>query len=229
MKRRILNEKKLSRIVNECIRKAINEISTDTVDSASDAAELKYQQFKIKYGERDPRTRHALLQRKRFKNRWEDEFDDGNVTKQARMLTNRDKRKSGERRYVPGAGWRNLPPDTDQGPHDVLRKEPGQTKVSYDQDPHDGDFLFLNGKVFILRGYMGQDDCSYHCAYDGINLELFGYMEIPDEEYENNLYYATPHQRQILLDRLEKEGLWWDDEDNYVKSGDKPINPVGVS
>lgn len=108
MKRTIrLNESELRHMIAESVKRILRETSTDTIDSATEKAKEKYEQYFNRYGENDPRTQQAYSQYVKFSNKWDSEYDKGNVARQARMLTNREKRKSGERTYVNGTGWRN--------------------------------------------------------------------------------------------------------------------------
>ena len=108
MKRRIkLSESQLHRIIKESVKRAINEISLDTIDSAGDAACEKYDKLGQQYGEADPRTKHALDQCYKFKDYYKDEYDSSNLAKRARMKDNQQRRLNGTRRYINGKGWRN--------------------------------------------------------------------------------------------------------------------------
>jgi hypothetical protein len=108
MKRTIrLNESELRHMIAESVKRILRETSTDTIDSATEKAKEKYEQYFNRYGENDPRTQQAYSQYVKFSNKWDSEYDKGNVARQARMLTNREKRQSGERTYVNGTGWRN--------------------------------------------------------------------------------------------------------------------------
>ena len=108
MKRTIrLNESELRHVIVESVKRILRETSTDTVDSAIEKAKEKYKQCLNKYGDNDPRTKQAYYQYSKFKNKWDSEYNKGNVSRRARMLTDREKRQSGERTYVSGKGWRN--------------------------------------------------------------------------------------------------------------------------
>ena len=234
MKRTIrLNASELRHMIAESVKKILKETSTDTADSAKEKAKEKYSQYFNRYGENDPRTQQAYSQYIKFKNKWDSEYNKGNIARKARMLTNREKRQSGERTFVSGRGWRNNNEHTNSSQdevlkngYDILNKQKHQTHV--DSSCSDGDFLYMNGKVFILRGYIDSSRCcSYHCMFDGSDFHLAGFIEISEEDYYENLYYATAQQRQLLLDKIKHEGLWWDKEDKYIKRGQTAIQPVG--
>lgn len=227
-----LNESELRHMIVESVKRILREISTDTVDSATEKAKEKYKQYLNRYGDKDPRTQQAYSQYIKFKNKWDSEYNKGNIARQARMLTNREKRQSGERNYVNGTGWRNNNERTNSSEdkdlkngYNVLNKQKGQRHV--DSSCDDGDFLYMNGKVFILRGYIDNCGCGYHCMFDGSDFHLFGFIEISEEDYYENLYYATEQQRKLLLYKIKHEGLWWDEEDKYIKRGQTAIQPVG--
>ena len=103
---RIKGESRINRAISESITKFINEISTDTRDEASKKAFRKYLDSSEKYGNADPRTKHAKDQYNTFSNSYGDEYVKGNTAKKARMDKNREDRESGKRTYVKGKGWR---------------------------------------------------------------------------------------------------------------------------
>ena len=103
-----LTETDLHRIVENAINTLMNESpSEDTIDSAADGARQKWLRTQSKYGLEDPRTKRAGEQLKNFQYKWADEYNHGNDAKKARMLDRREKRKTGQRTYIPGTGWRN--------------------------------------------------------------------------------------------------------------------------
>ena len=108
-----LTESRVNRIISETISNLINELSTDTIDSAKNKGWDKYEKAYRTYGERDPRTKHAESQYQKFKGKWDEDFANGNTARRARMLGNREKRQKGERTYVSGKGWRNKTDDDD--------------------------------------------------------------------------------------------------------------------
>ena len=108
-----LTESRVNRIISETISNLINELSTDTMDSAREKAGEKYEKAYRNYGGSDPRTQQAQSQHKKFKDSWDKEFIKGNTARQARMHGNREKRQKGERTYVSGKGWRNKSEDDD--------------------------------------------------------------------------------------------------------------------
>ena len=103
-----LTESDLHRIIKESVNKILNEISLDTVDSANDKAKKKYDEYKRKYGENDPRTQKVKKQQQEFSGKFSDEYVKGNLAKRARMLSNQSKRHNDERKYINGKGWRNV-------------------------------------------------------------------------------------------------------------------------
>lgn len=108
-----LTESRVNRIISETISNLINELSTDTIDSAKNKGCDKYEKAYRTYGECDPRTKKAESQYLKFKGKWDEDFANGNTTRKARMLSNREKRQKGERTYVNGKGWRNKTDDND--------------------------------------------------------------------------------------------------------------------
>lgn len=108
MKRRIrLTESDLHRIVKEAVRRTITEITDDTVNSAAFKSLDKWRNTSSKYGQNDPRTQRAKEQHDFFNKSWNDEYEQGNTAKKARMLQHRDDQYHGRRGYVNGQGWRN--------------------------------------------------------------------------------------------------------------------------
>ena len=99
-------ENKINRAITESIRRFINELSSDTRDEARKKAFRKYTDNSEKYGNTDPRTRHAKDQYNTFANSYELEYYRGNTAKKARMDKNKEDRESGKRTYVKGKGWR---------------------------------------------------------------------------------------------------------------------------
>lgn len=106
MKKKKITETYLRNLIRESIRKNLNEISTDTIDSAKDKARKKYNKYRAEYGENDPRTAKAVEQYGKFKANWDTEYSKGNLSRRARLSKNRDDRKSGKRTYQSGKGWR---------------------------------------------------------------------------------------------------------------------------
>lgn len=102
-----LTERTLRRIVKESVERIIKEVSTDTMDSATEKSKIKYKKAFDKYGKFDPRTIRSKEQHSAFKDAWDNEYSKGNNARKARMLTNREKRQNKERSYVDGKGWRN--------------------------------------------------------------------------------------------------------------------------
>ena len=102
-----LTETDLHRIIGECVKNVLNELSTDTIDSAREKAEGEYRQAKSRFGNNDPRVLKKGNQLKRFQQAWNDEYLNGNDNRKAKMLDNREKRQDGKRTYVSGKGWRN--------------------------------------------------------------------------------------------------------------------------
>lgn len=99
-------ENRIRKAVMESIMGLMNEISTDTMDSASDKASRKYLDTRAKYGENDPRARRAGEQSRKFANAWNDQYIHGNDARKARLDKNREDRKNGARTYQKGIGWR---------------------------------------------------------------------------------------------------------------------------
>ena len=102
-----LTESDLHKIVKESVNKILNEISLDTIGSADSQAQEKYNNYRRKYGENDPRTQKVKKQQQMFSGKVADEYVKGNLSKRARILSNQEKRMKGERTYVNGKGWRN--------------------------------------------------------------------------------------------------------------------------
>ena len=102
-----LTETDLHRIIGECVKNVLNELSTDTIDSAREKAEGEYRQAKSRFADNDPRVLKKGGQWKKFEKAWDDEYRNGNNNRKAKMLDNREKRKNGQRSYVSGKGWRN--------------------------------------------------------------------------------------------------------------------------
>ena len=125
-----LTESDLHKIVKESVNRVLNEISLDTIDSANSQAIEKYNNYKRKYGENDPRTQKVKKQQQMFSGKFSDEYAKGNLSKGARMLSNQEKRMKGERTYVNGKGWRNdvnegsLKEEVDLGQIDAMRDRP---------------------------------------------------------------------------------------------------------
>ncbi len=84
-----LNESELRHMIVESVKRILRETSTDTVDSATEKAKEKYKQYLNRYGDKDPRTQQAYSQYIKLKNKWDSEYNKGNIARQARMLTNR--------------------------------------------------------------------------------------------------------------------------------------------
>jgi len=103
---RIKGESRINRAITESIRRFINELSSDTRDEARKKAFRKYTDNSEKYGNADPRTKHAKDQYNTFANSYELEYYRGNTAKKARMDKNSEDRESGKRTYVKGKGWR---------------------------------------------------------------------------------------------------------------------------
>lgn len=101
-----IGEGRINRAITESIRRFINELSTDTIDVASDKASRKYLNASAKYGDNSPRTRRAKEQSHKFANAWIDEYVKGNDARKARLDKNREDRQNGKRTYVKGKGWR---------------------------------------------------------------------------------------------------------------------------
>ena len=102
-----LTESDLHKIVKESVNKILNEISLDTIGSADSQAQEKYNNYRRKYGENDPRTQKVKKQQQMFSGKVADEYVKGNLSKRARILSNQEKSMKGERTYVNGKGWRN--------------------------------------------------------------------------------------------------------------------------
>lgn len=224
-----LTESDIHRIINESVNRVVQKIiyeqSTDTIDSASEKAKEKYEKLLNRYGKEDPRTQQAYLQYVKFKKDWDSEFEKGNIARKSRMLTNREKRQSGERNFISGKGWRNDAYKDNQKETHIEEKPIHVTENGGLVE--DGAFLYFKGKIFILRGYVDSSGCMCHCSYDGKRFETAHFISISDEEYKNDLYFATKKQRELLLKKISENGLWWDNEDNYIKKGNKPIEPIG--
>lgn len=108
MKRRIrLTESDLHRIVKEAVRRTITEITDDTIYSARQKSLDKLITLNQQYGEYDPRTQHARDQYDFFRKSWDDEYDQGNTARKAKMKQRAYDQRYGKRRYVSGKGWRN--------------------------------------------------------------------------------------------------------------------------
>ena len=108
MKRRIrLTESDLHRIVKEAVRRTITEITDDTVNSAIVKSRNKLANSLCQYGQNDPRAQRAKEQFEFFNKNWNDEYEQGNTARKAKMLQHRYDQKEGNRRYVSGKGWRN--------------------------------------------------------------------------------------------------------------------------
>lgn len=97
-----LSESRLNRIVNRTIKEAINEISADLKDASAQQAAYKYQTTSSS----DPRRAKYARQMKDFSNAYDDEFNNASERKKERMLINRNDRRKGIRKYVPGIGYR---------------------------------------------------------------------------------------------------------------------------
>lgn len=108
MKRRIrLTESDLHRIVKEAVRRTITEITDDTINSAIGKSRDKLNKSLSQYGQNDPRSRRAKEQFEFFNKSWNDEYEQGNTARKAKMRQHQVDQKDGKRRYVSGKGWRN--------------------------------------------------------------------------------------------------------------------------
>ena len=106
MKQRVrLTEGDLHRIVKESVRRIINELSDDTIDSARDAADKKVKKYSERYGEGSAPHRQAQQQRNNFSEKWMNTYRKANANRQARMIKNRTDRQAGRRKYENGK-WR---------------------------------------------------------------------------------------------------------------------------
>lgn len=99
-------ENKINKAITESITNFINELSTDTIDSAREKAEEKYKNISRKNGSLSPMGQHAKAQADKFKKAYADEYQKGNTARRARMDKNQEDRHSGKRTYVKGKGWR---------------------------------------------------------------------------------------------------------------------------
>ena len=101
-----IGEGKINKAITESITNFINELSTDTIDSAREKAEEKYKNISRKNGACSPMGQHAKAQADKFKKAYADEYVKGNTARKARMDKNQEDRHSGKRTYIKGKGWR---------------------------------------------------------------------------------------------------------------------------
>jgi hypothetical protein len=99
-------ESRIRRAVMESIRGLMMELSDDTYDEAANAAEEKEKKAAETFGAISPAAIHAKEQGKKFREKWRDSLNNGNLAKKARMQQNRHDRGTGKRTYVNGVGWR---------------------------------------------------------------------------------------------------------------------------
>jgi hypothetical protein len=101
-----LTEGDLHRIVKESVNRILNELSSDTIDSAREKAEKKYKDISSKNGPLSPMGQHAKAQADKFKKAYSEEYQKGNTARRARLDKNREDRQNGKRTYIKGKGWR---------------------------------------------------------------------------------------------------------------------------
>jgi hypothetical protein len=101
-----IGEGRINRAITESIRRFINELSTDTIDSAREKAEEKFKKISGKNGALSPMGQHAKSQAEKFRKAYADEYQKGNTARKARLDKNSEDRQNGKRTYVKGKGWR---------------------------------------------------------------------------------------------------------------------------
>lgn len=176
---RKIGQSYLRKVIKEGLKKALNEISTDTLWSAQKKAYRKYKVYYDKFGPNDPRTLKAREQYDNFKYAWDNEYISGNNNRKARMLKNSDNIDSGKRSYISGIGWRDKMSESYL--HDVIVESMkhviNESNELYDEWYQQEDYNGQYGEPGMIKSY---DIGTYYISQAEQDAQECGYDNVED-------------------------------------------------
>lgn len=96
----------------------------------------------------------------------------------------------------------------------------GSVVFEREQEFKNGDILvsIVNGHRHNAFIYKNTDIRGFHSYYIGLNMDNLISIDNSDSKWGNaNLSYATESEKQLLFDKLKKEGLRWNAEEKRVE------------
>ena len=96
----------------------------------------------------------------------------------------------------------------------------GSVVFEREQEFKNGDILvsIVNGHRHNAFIYKNTDIRGFHSYYIGLNMDNLICIDNSDSKWGNaNLSYATESEKQLLFDKLKKEGLRWNAEEKRVE------------